>query len=325
MMNQWRQKRTFITQVVVGLGAVALLLVLARALPQIVFRAGLPMEVAQDGSLEVAPPPGLDPRWLDAFLLLLWGSFFISVLILLFSRDGRRYLRRSLAGSGLQLLYVVLFALVIVFAATRPQAEEPPADAGKPVEAVEITLEDVPLEEAAGEEVVAVEPPPWLTRPLAALFLAGVGIGLYLWQKRRRAQRAKRPLPLDELSRRAELAIDELRRGLKLDDVILRCYQEMVETAAAQRGARRPKGATPREFEPVLLRAGLPALAVQRLTRLFEQVRYGGYQPGPQDQQVAIASLTEIVQTCARLAAEAQAAQMEPQPATAVPPRRRWR
>ncbi len=322
-MTQWRQKGPFITQVVLGLGAVALLLLLARALPLILFRAGLPVEVAQEGSLEVAPPPGLDPRWLDAFLLLLWGSFFISVLILLFSRDGRRYLGRSLAGAGLQLAYVALLALVLVFAATRPQAEESAEDAGEPVEAAEILLEDVPLEAAAEEEVVAIEPSPWLTRPLAALFLAGVGIGLYVWQKRRQAQRARRPLPLDELSRRAGLAIDELRRGLKLDDVILRCYQEMVETAATQRGARRPKGATPREFEPTLLRAGLPALAVQRLTRLFEQVRYGGYQPGPQDQQVAIACLTEIVQTCALLAAEAQAMQVEPPPATAVSPRRR--
>lgn len=322
-MRKWRHKGGKFTQAIVGLSAVALLLLLARALPLLTFHAGLSMEVAQEGALAVAPPPGLDPRWLDAFLLLLWGSFLLSVLFLLFSRDGRRYLGRSLAGAGLQLAYVALFALVIVFAATRPQPEPLPEDTGEPVEAVEIILEDVPLEEAGEEEIVTVEPSPWLTRPLATLFLAGVGFGLYTWLRRRRARPQKRPLSLDEVARRAALAIEELQRGQKLDDVIVRCYQEMVETAATQRGAWRARGATPREFEPVLLRAGLPATAVQRLTRLFEQVRYGGYQPGPQDQQVAIASLTEIVQTCAALSAESQTT-AEAQPATAVPLRRRW-
>jgi hypothetical protein len=52
---------------------------------------------------------------------------------------------------------------------------------------------------------------------------------------------------------------------------------------------------TPREFERELVRAGLPALPVERLTRLFEHVRYGVHAPGPEEQHEAISSLEAIV------------------------------
>jgi hypothetical protein len=52
---------------------------------------------------------------------------------------------------------------------------------------------------------------------------------------------------------------------------------------------------TPREFVRSLTAMGLPELAVQRLTRLFEDVRYGARVTGDQEEGEAIASLTAIV------------------------------
>jgi hypothetical protein len=42
----------------------------------------------------------------------------------------------------------------------------------------------------------------------------------------------------------------------------------------------------------------LPGDAVQRLTRLFEAVRYGGYRSGRKDVNEAVACLTSILNYC---------------------------
>jgi len=47
-----------------------------------------------------------------------------------------------------------------------------------------------------------------------------------------------------------------------------------------------------------LERAGLPANAVSRLTRLFESVRYGTHQSSQADVNEALACLDSILQAC---------------------------
>jgi hypothetical protein len=305
-MTQLWQKRQQFMQGVVGLGAAALLILLARTLPVVTFRAGLPVEVVQESAIDIAPLPGMDPRLWYAFLILFWGSFVLSLLFLLFSRDGRKELTGSLRGIGVQLVFIFLILLFIYFFSMGAERELP-AEEGEPVPATIIELPEVIVEEAGEEVMLEVQPPHWLTLLFSTLFLLGVGLGLYHWWQHRRTNRSERSLTLAELSRRAELAIAELRQGQRLDDVILRCYREMAETVSAQRGVRRGQDVTPREFERELLRAELPPQAVQRLTRLFELVRYGGYQPGTRDQLEAIDSLTAIIAACAVLAAREQA------------------
>jgi hypothetical protein len=55
---------------------------------------------------------------------------------------------------------------------------------------------------------------------------------------------------------------------------------------------------TPREFEMRLEEAGIPTTQVRRLTRLFEEVRYGDKRLGEQEERQAIVSLTSIVRFC---------------------------
>jgi len=64
---------------------------------------------------------------------------------------------------------------------------------------------------------------------------------------------------------------------------------------AEEKGVTRESAMTPREFVRSLTTMGLPELAVQRLTRLFEDVRYGARVAGDQEEGEAIASLTAIV------------------------------
>jgi 2-iminoacetate synthase ThiH len=51
---------------------------------------------------------------------------------------------------------------------------------------------------------------------------------------------------------------------------------------------------TPHEFAQRLEKAGLPAHPVQQLTRLFERVRYGAFNPGKKDVDEAVACLNAI-------------------------------
>ena len=55
---------------------------------------------------------------------------------------------------------------------------------------------------------------------------------------------------------------------------------------------------TPHEFALRLERAGLPADAVGRLTRLFEGVRYGDRKSGPKDVNEAVSCLKTILHYC---------------------------
>ena len=72
----------------------------------------------------------------------------------------------------------------------------------------------------------------------------------------------------------------------------------MGEVVSARRGLQRADATTPREFAERLERAGLPADAVKRLTRLFEAVRYGSRLSDQSDVNEAVACLNSILQAC---------------------------
>jgi hypothetical protein len=78
----------------------------------------------------------------------------------------------------------------------------------------------------------------------------------------------------------------------------MRCYYEMSRVLRQQRGIRRDQAMTPREFAIFLEEAGLPVEAVGRLTRLFEQVRYGAKVPDRREEAQALASLEAVVAFC---------------------------
>ena len=81
-------------------------------------------------------------------------------------------------------------------------------------------------------------------------------------------------------------------------DVIMNCYFRMSRAVSERRQLTRSESMTPAEFALQLERAGLPGDAVQRLTRLFEGVRYGGRRSGPKDVNEAVSALTSILHYC---------------------------
>lgn len=105
-------------------------------------------------------------------------------------------------------------------------------------------------------------------------------------------------LPLKKIARIARSSIDDLSAGRNSTDVIINCYFRMSDVIANKHKIHRRDAMTPAEFAVQLQNAGLPAEAVQRLTRLFEKVRYGNRRTEPKDVDEAVTCLTTILQYC---------------------------
>ena len=78
-------------------------------------------------------------------------------------------------------------------------------------------------------------------------------------------------------------------------NTVIRCYPEISLILLEQRGINRTETMTPREFERVLKDRGLPSEQVRVLTRLFEMVRYGTKVPDKEEENIAIESLSSII------------------------------
>ncbi len=144
-----------------------------------------------------------------------------------------------------------------------------------------------------GEESIP-NPPGWLvfmvSLCLSALILR---TAMGFWRRLR-----GRSNPLELMAQEAQKALEEIRRGANLEDVVIRCYFEMSQVLSRQRGLKRQQAMTTREFENYLEEAGLPGVHIRRLTRLFEEARYGAKNLGKLEDREAIACLTAIVQNC---------------------------
>jgi hypothetical protein len=141
---------------------------------------------------------------------------------------------------------------------------------------------------------------PWMTYLISvSIMLGGVLLAwiIYRWQIRSR----RRYTSLRALSDIAQSSLDDLAMGRDWGDVIIQAYVRMSEVVSMKRGLQRPEAATPREFAKRLEVAGLPAESINRLTRLFESVRYGGQKSGPSDIHEAMACLTSILNACGEI------------------------
>lgn len=150
-----------------------------------------------------------------------------------------------------------------------------------------------PLQERPPDDLFD-NPPDWLDSvSVAATLVVLIIIGVVIYAAMR-IQRYRKP-PLELVARDAEATLAEIRAGVEVKDAVMRCYLDMSNTLIRQRGLARDEGMTPREFEEVLVEEGLPPESVDRLTRLFERVRYGAREASEEDKLEATAALEEIV------------------------------
>jgi hypothetical protein len=144
--------------------------------------------------------------------------------------------------------------------------------------------------------------------------LLGAGVLIALWIF---APPPNWATTLDIVGLEAEKARQELRAGLGLKDVIIKCYRQMSLALEKDQGIERKDSMTAREFETFLQAAGVPYAPVHQLTQLFEAARYGNWQPNPVDEQKAVDCLEAIVvYSCAAREASEVRRTSEPKPAS---------
>jgi len=133
---------------------------------------------------------------------------------------------------------------------------------------------------------------------LVVVLLAAVSLWWFgrLWRQIREFSSTREPL--DELALIAHRSLGELKSGMNFENTILECYARMSTALDKRKGLRREDAMTPGEFASRLILAGLPREPVERLTRLFEAVRYGKQPAGEAQINEAVTSLGSILHYC---------------------------
>lgn len=224
--------------------------------------------------------------WFYILLCIIWVALPVSIIFFIKYPEVRK---RTLQG----LIYVAIYGLIL-FLLSRKVREPPPELEEIENSLVESTVIDT--HRKASEFISSVaEADPNLNIILDITLLILVGILVwYLFQR----YFLKPPSATDQLKAEVESAINEIESGVDLRNVIVRCYMDMCQILADRRGIQREQTMTPREFELELQKLGFPPSAVQRLTRLFELVRYGNDQLDLAAEQEAIYCLTTIADSC---------------------------
>lgn len=207
-----------------------------------------------------------------AFLAVL-GYLLVSIGVEL-ARSRRRHglIRQALAAL---LAIMALAYLISRWARLQAGAESLPVDTPAPPPGVPFP-------------VFSAQPPWWLAIVLSAALAALLSVGIsYFWRRGRQ--------PEQPLLAVAQAALADLQAGGDLRDTVLRCYRDMSQVLREQRAVERDSAMTPREFADYLSAQGMSDEHIQRLTRLFERVRYGGQVADERDSREAVACLTAIV------------------------------
>lgn len=261
-----------------------LIIIIAASLSQLELQPGMPLpKLENNQKIVVAPPVGIEP--LTSIPL---NKFFIIFVALLAAGLILYAVYRLLRGAEWQDIWAFIWPMVIIsllisgflfLILSLP-------DSGNLVIA--------PLPAPTLEPVVTspLGPVPPILFWLVGLGLLAAGILTAIWIFGSVANRSK---AIDLVGFEAERARQALKTGLDLKDVIIRCYRHMSLALAEDRGLEREEFMTTREFEELLVSAGIPHDPVHQLTQLFEAVRYGNWQPNPADEQKAIHCLEAIV------------------------------
>ncbi|MCL4868026.1 MAG: DUF4129 domain-containing protein [Anaerolineae bacterium] len=281
--------------------ALLALIILAAGLSDFQLRPGRPFRILSEepiGSGDPATPLTLSP---DLLVAIVTGAVFLLGLLFIVIRllQGKRAIKEELYN----LLFLTLFIWAAHWLLTQLAAAAPPddftpieAESGPPLE-IEGLLEGV--ETFNRDEIAAAPPPDWLVWLIAgslALLIAGAGFFIYhRWFTNPAAA------TLQQLAQDAEATLLQLHlEDANLRDVVIRAYYDMSQTVMSK-GYRRQDGMTPREFMDRLIQAGLPHRDVERLTRLFEEVRYGHITPGERQKREAIGCMQTIITAAGRV------------------------
>jgi len=270
--------------------AITAIVLLAASLHDVHFQPGRSLSIQETpvSPILLQAPEALagTPIWK---ILLFWLAFIVNLVLFfyLLPPDLRKRVIRQMISLSVGML-ILLFAL-------RYRILQLPNLSSDPVNPAGLA--------PSGADSSAAAPvfhPPQVTPWVTYLISLGILLGLLLlaWIIYNRQKRGTRYTPQQAIAGIARSSLDDLATGRDWGDVIIQSYVRMGEVVGEKRGLQRPEAATAREFAERLEVAGLPAEAVNRLTRLFESVRYGARKSGQSDINEAVACLASILQAC---------------------------
>ncbi len=292
-MYRINRQRIFLIIVFVALFGVLLVLIPGingvRPLPG----KQLPNPFADLGNVAAGGNPS-GPAWGAAAVRIVIQSILIlgaagTLLLLIISSKHRKLFAIILAG-------ILLILVILAHVHKIPQPQQSPQHQAastmtpgppRPVEQVHV-------------EVPAVSPTNWQVIMIAvgsSLVMAGLVLFFFLRIYPLIKSRAtdKGDL-LGKLGKSAGLAAHRIIAGDDPRAAILRCYQEMTEIMSKAEQIPNYSYFTPREFASRLRARGMKDNDVDRLTSIFEAVRYGG-RNGAAFVNEAVASLQSIQRT----------------------------
>lgn len=257
---------------------------ISAGLPQMDLQPGQPLPSAGSEGTKAAPekiPPAAAVTTPVFFKATIGFLFVLFIPLLVYGLVKQSPWRRMLRYMALATLFtaIALSLLVLLaspYGAAVSQPPNPVTISSKP------PIATTPLG----------SPPPWLIwLVFSGLALLVGGLGLWvIFTVTHRADEKNR------VAEEAEKAVDALKSGLDLKNVIMHCYLQMSLALQEEQGIERKEAMTTREFERLLEARGIPHDPVHNLTRLFEAVRYGRRQVDPGDEQTAFDCLNSIIQ-----------------------------
>jgi hypothetical protein len=273
--------------------AIAAMLLLVNGLNGLTLKPGRSLFFGADfifapGEAQYLPGGELILWFIRVVFGLAWIGLPLMVIYLIVSAEARRKMLRFLKRTLPPL--IVLFTLakiaqILLSGRSLAEAISPGAGAGG---------QDLSTE---GLEPFSGQPPEWLVI-LSSLLVAGLVLALAVMLVNSRRRKKAGETPVARIAREAQQALDEINAGADLGGTIIRCYHDMAAVILEQRGLARDRAMTAHEFEAFLSEKGLPFEPLHTLTRLFEDVRYGGIRPGEREERRAVDSLTAIVAAC---------------------------
>ena len=278
-----------------GLFSIALLLItslvlLAISLPRIQFNeAGPPASFnLLSGTRERYENPFEDveaPFQIDLsfegqrYLVTAWISLVIGgILYAIFTKDGRQNLFTLAIQVGATYLFLTYFG----------------EDLWTMISDLLRTLFSGGSEEQTLRE--ALQTPQFMALAISLVIAAAITLTSWRLFSRVTLPRQK-PLFSESISD----SINALDRGDELRDVIMQCYQAMLAEVQERRGFTLKQNETASEFRAILIKHGLPASQVTRLTSLFERVRYGQGVSAAHERREARQCLSDFIDACEQL------------------------
>lgn len=268
------------TLILIGL-VMLITMVIAASLPQLQIQPGMPIPRLQGDNVVAAPVEEgpLEAISVNKFVVIFFGLIFAaSMLYAMYKLIRGANWRELLVFIRTMFVISLVVSGVIFLIMLMPRSESSAV--------VEMPL---PTPQPLPTSPLGPVPPLLLWLVGIGLFVASILVGVWMLKSFRRAR------PIDLVGLEAEKAWQALKTGLDLKDVIIKCYRQMSMALEKEKGIERKDFMTTGEFENLLEGVGIPHDPIHQLTRLFNAVRYGNWQPNPVDEQNAIQCLEAIM------------------------------